>query len=217
MGLSGSGSSENSSDKAWDSFWQERGEPVYSWAKRRMIKILGQYAGPGMHVLDAGCGSGFFSSYFITKGCDVYSMDYSDRALSIAMRVTKNKAKAYIKADILKKALDIKFDIIFTDGLLEHYSPEEQDIIVLNMKAMKKDRGFLINFAPNRRSLWSAVRPFCMNIRERPFTFEDFIRLHLGHGLDVVSSGGINVLPFRISPEKTLGRFFGMLFYCVSI
>ena len=217
MGLSGSGSSENSPDRAWDGFWEDRPEPVYSWAKKRVINILGQYVGPGMRVLDAGCGTGFFSSYFISRGCDVCSIDCSDRALSIARRVTKGRGEAYIKVDLLKDRLDRDFDVIFTDGLLEHYSPEEQDRIILNMKTMKKDKGYLINFAPNRFSLWSAIRPFCMNIKERPFTIKAFINLHSRNGMDVVSSGGISVLPFRISPERLLGRQFGMLFYCVAV
>ncbi|MFH1853997.1 MAG: class I SAM-dependent methyltransferase [Candidatus Omnitrophota bacterium] len=216
MGLSDSGLSENSADEQWDLFWEKRDKPVYSWAKRRMINILGQYVRPGMRVLDAGSGTGFFSSYFIACGCDVSSVDYSEKALSITRHVTKGKARAYIKADLLKKALDTKFDIIFSDGLLEHYSQNKQDRIVLNMKAMKKDKGYLINFVPNKRSLWSVVRPFYMNIKEQPFTIGDFTRIHLRNGLSIVLIGGINVLPFRVSPERLLGRQFGMLFYCIA-
>lgn len=216
LDLSGSGLSENNLQKSWDNFWEKKNTSVNSWTKRRIIDILRQYTRRDINVLDAGCGTGFFSSYFISCGCSVYSVDYSDMALSMARRITENKAKAYVKIDILKDALDVKFDIIFTDGLLEHYTQEEQDRIMLNMKGMKKEKGYLMNFVPNRYSLWSMVRPFYMRIREKPFLINELIDLHRRNGLSLVSSGGISVLPFRFSPEKTLGRAFGMLFYCIA-
>ena len=216
MGLSNSGFS------AWDDFWGRRkGKGHDSWAKRRVAGILSRYIEPGMDVLDMGCGAGFFSAYFISRGCNVYSMDYSEKALSMAKDITGCRAKMYINGDILDAdvfaGIEAKFDIIFTDGLLEHYSGPRQDRIISKMKAVKKEKGHIINFAPNRFSLWSIVRPFVMDIKERPFTMSGFIDLHRRNGLEVISSGGINVLPLKISPEGLLGRYFGMLFYCVSI
>lgn len=216
MGLSGSGFS------AWDDFWQaRRAGKAASWSKKRIISVASNYLRPGMDILDAGCGAGFFSSYFISCGCNVYSLDYSEKALSITKNVTDNKSRMYISADILKPGalagVDIKFDIIFTDGLLEHYSIENQDVIIRNMKSVKKEQGYIIDFAPNRVSLWNMIRPFVMNIEERPFTMSEFAGLHKRNGLSVIASGGINVLPFRISPERLLGSYFGMLFYCIAV
>ncbi|MDO8602963.1 MAG: class I SAM-dependent methyltransferase [Candidatus Omnitrophota bacterium] len=215
MGLSSSGFS------AWDDFWRARGaEKAVSWSKKRITGIVSRYLRPGMDILDAGCGAGFFSSYFISRDCNVHSLDYSEKALSIAKNATDNKSRMYINADILKTGalamLDIKFDIIFTDGLLEHYSIENQDAIIRNMKSVKKEQGYIIDFAPNRISLWNIIRPFVMNIEERPFTMSEFVSLHKRNGLSVVASGGINVLPLRISPERLLGSYFGMLFYCIA-
>jgi 2-polyprenyl-3-methyl-5-hydroxy-6-metoxy-1,4-benzoquinol methylase len=204
-------------DKEWDSFWENKREPVCSWSKKRILNILDRYVAPGMKVLDAGCGTGFFSAFFISRGCSVYCVDHSEKALSLAKRVTCHKAKDYIKADISRQKIDTVFDIIFTDGLLEHYSAEGQDRIMINMKAMKDDKGYMINFVPNRYSLWSIARPFLMRIKESPFVMKDLVDLHGRNGLNIVSSGGISVLPFRVSPERFFGRSFGMLLYCVSI
>jgi len=219
--LSRFGLLEDNSKTFWDDFWKNRGKKnIHSWAKRRIIDILSTYIRPGISVLDAGCGSGFFSSYFISCGCRVYSMDYSEEALSITGNITGHKAKMYIKDDILdiKALLDIdrKFDIIFTDGLLEHYSEHEQDTIILNMKRVKKDNGYLINFVPNRNSIWSLVRPFYINIKERPFFISEFLDLNRRNNLNIVSFGGINVVPFRFSPETLLGKYMGMLLYCIA-
>jgi len=212
----------NSGFYAWDNFWENQSGKRYdSWAKRRIVKVLSAYIEPGMDVLDLGCGTGFFSAYFISRGSNVYSMDYSRKALSIAKGATNGKSKMYLNANILDDSaladINVKFDIVFTDGLLEHYSKEEQGAIMHNMKLVKKEQGYIINFVPNKLSLWSIVRPFVMNIEEEPFIMREVIELHRRNGLSVISFGGINVLPFRISPERLLARRFGMLFYCVAI
>lgn len=186
-----------------------------------MVRILSDYVRPGIGVLDAGCGTGFFSSYFIFQGCDVYSMDYSEAALSIARKTTRHESRKYIKGNILHgeiiSKIEKRFDIIFTDGLLEHYSKEEQDRIIMNIKNLKKEDGYIINFVPNTFSFWSIVRPFFMDIKERPFIMSEFLDLHKRNGLNVIFFGGINVMPFRVSPETLLGKYFGMLLYCIAI
>jgi 2-polyprenyl-3-methyl-5-hydroxy-6-metoxy-1,4-benzoquinol methylase len=214
--------SSNSGFSAWDNFWQKRNAiRRLSWSKRRMISLISGYVKPGMDILDAGCGTGFFSSYFIGHGCNVYSMDYSEKALYLTKTATNHKSRKYINGNIIDAgtltSLNLKFDIIFTDGLLEHYSKKEQDSILRNMKTVKKEQGCIINFVPNKFSLWSIVRPFVMNIEEKPFTMREFIDLHKRNGLNIVAFGGINALPLKISPERLLARHFGMLFYCIAI
>ena len=220
MALCHSGSlKEVDSEHLWDNFWKTR-KAGDSWSKKRAIDVLSKYLKAGMDVLDAGCGSGFFSRYFLSCGCEVHSMDYSEEALSTTKRITDNKCKMYVKGDILDREglsnIGKRFDVIFTDGLLEHYSAEEQDRIIQNLKFIKKENGCMINFAPNRFSLWSLVRPFLMRIQESPFTMSGFLSLHARNNLKLIAHGGISVLPFRISPEGLLGRHFGMLLYCVS-
>ncbi len=212
----------NSGFSGWDNFWQKhKAASSASWSKRRVISVISRYVKPGMDIMDLGCGTGFFSSYFISCGCNVYSLDYSGKALDIAKVTTNNKSRMYMSADVLDAgalaSINVEFDIIFTDGLLEHYSLEKQDAIMRNIKAIKKESGYVINFVPNKFSFWSMVRPFVMNIEEKPFAMKEFIDLHKRNGLNVIACGGINTLPFRISPERLLGRHFGMLFYCVAV
>lgn len=222
MGLLHSGSSKDNPRRFWDDFWKARSvKDAGSRAKARMIDIVSNYTKPGDSVLDAGCGSGFFSSHFISSGCNAYSLDYSEQALLVTKGRTEGKAKAYIKTDILDEEalsdIGTRFDVIFTDGLLEHYSKEEQDRIIRNMKRLKRENGCMINFVPNRFSFWSMIRPFYIGIKERPFLMKGFLDLHARNGLKIISSGGLNVVPFGISPERSLGRRLGMLFYCVAI
>ena len=51
-------------------------------------------------------------------------------------------------------------------------------------------------------------------IYEKPFRREALLDLH--GGLEIVERGGLNVLPFRLSPERALGPRFGMLLYVMA-
>jgi|GEM_PF-176975 len=209
--------------KVWDNFWRKESGGRFtriSWSKRRIIKILDRYVKEGMTVLDAGCGSGFFSNYFISKNCDTYSLDTSKEALAITKVETQNRSAEYLNKDLLDENLDAeyfkKFDLIFSDGLFEHYSLTGQVRIFENFNRMKKMNGNIITFVPGKYSLWTLLRPFYMpNISENPFTMSRLKNLHKKNSCKIVENGGINVLPVKYSPESVLGRRFGMLLFCV--
>ncbi|MBF0441478.1 MAG: class I SAM-dependent methyltransferase [Oligoflexales bacterium] len=207
----------------WDNFWRMNRDSRFtkiSWSKRRIIGILDPFAKSGLNVLDAGSGSGFFSNYFISKNCNVYSLDYSEDALDITRRVTLGRSKEYIKADLLDERFGERylntFDVIFTDGLFEHFSAFEQKKIMDNFRRVKKDDGTVFTFVPNRFSFWTVVRPFFMpGIHEVPFTRKKLLELH--QGMKIVGDGGLNVLPVPLSPDRLLGPLLGMIVYVVAV
>ncbi len=208
----------------WNKFWDTNRNSQFirtSWSKRRIISILNRYRGEDVDALDAGCGSGFFSSYFISCGCSTYCLDYSSTALEITREQTQNSAQDYILGDLLDnnlvKKYENRFDLIFTDGLFEHFSDNDQDIILNNFKIMKKEEGKIITFVPNRFTLWTVIRPFYLpGIKEKPFTIRRLKRLHQKNKLVIEEWGGINVIPARYSPDYLIGKYLGMLLYCVA-
>ncbi|MBF0521702.1 MAG: class I SAM-dependent methyltransferase [Candidatus Omnitrophica bacterium] len=207
----------------WNRFWsldQTKKFTQVSWSKRRMIKILSSYLKPEHKVLDAGCGSGFFSKYFCDQNMQVYSLDYSQEALRIAEVLTSGKAKTMQKDllnDPLQKDLNVRFDVIFSDGLLEHFSNKDQDKIIGNLKSVLAENGYLITFVPNKWSPWQWIRPFFMpGIQENPFAMKELADVNVRNGLVVINQGGINMFPFCFSPDKILGEYFGMLLFTVS-
>jgi len=211
--------------REWNNFWsanQDRSFSNPSWSKRRIMKILERYvdADAGMEVLDAGCGSGFFSNYFILKGCRVYSLDYSEEALTLAKRMTNNKSFKYLKRDLLNDNLTSefknKFDLIFTDGLFEHFTKEEQEQIMETFVKIKKDKGVIVTIVPNKYTFWTVVRPFFMpGIKEKPFSLNELEAFVKRTSQRIIERGGLNVLPFKYSPEF-LGGIVGMLVWVVS-
>ena len=206
----------------WDYFWGLNRKSRFtqkSWSKIRIMKLLDRLLHPGMAVLDAGCGSGFFSNYFLSRGCRVHTLDYSETALEVARLVTENRSESYLQENLLDPSFGDrckeKFDLIFTDGLFEHFSDADQKIILNNFKKTKTHGGTIATFVPNRYSWWEIVRPLVMpGIQEVPFTMKKLEALH--SGLEIFKTGGLNVLPLPFSPDQGLGRSCGMLLYCFA-
>ncbi len=210
-------------DTDWDHFWGcPRSEKFsrLSWSKKRIIHVLKLYAVPGRKVLDAGCGSGFFSNFFCEKGMQTVSLDYSDEALKMSRKITAGRART-VKADLvtddLGALMNEKFHVIFSDGLFEHFPKSDQNKIMANFLAVLDDDGVIVTFVPNRWSPWELIRPFFMpGIKETPFVLKELVDLNQRNRLRVVADGGVNTLPFKYSPDKLLSRRFGMLLYAVS-
>lgn len=206
----------------WDAFWHRRGQKTgvkKSWSKIRIEKLLGRFVNKGDSVLDAGCGSGFFCKYFLAKDCRVTALDYSRKALECTKELTEGRCERYLEKDLTDShaagEFKSEFDVIFSDGLFEHFPETVQRKIISNFMKMKKDSGLIITFVPNFFSSWTLVRPFFMpGMKEKPFTMPELRRLH--SGLHVIKDGGINIMPVKYSPDKVLGRYFGMLLYIVG-
>lgn len=207
----------------WDSFWQNSvltEKP--SWSKRRICRILQNQIRPGMRVLDAGSGSGFFSAWFLKQDCRTTALDFSESALELTRRTTQGMCGAYIKDDITDSEMPgrmaQKFDIIFSDGLFEHFEPEKQDAIVKNMAHLLEPGGLIVTFVPNLWTPWTLLRPFLMKgIDEKPFTIGSLRELYERNSFRITSCGGINCLPIKYSPDSLLGSRFGMLVYCIGL
>jgi len=206
----------------WNSFWDDKKESRFiktSWSKKRIKLVLNNYLKPGVSVLDAGCGSGYFSNYFLSKKCKNTALDYSDDALKIAKRLTRGQGK-FVRGDLLDenfcKKFEGKFDLIFSDGLFEHFKKNDQMKIIKNMKLMKSKNGVIITFVPNRFSFWEVIRPIFMpQIKETPFVLKSLIKLNEDCSLEIIKYGGLNVLPIKYSPEF-FGSYFGMILYCIA-
>jgi 2-polyprenyl-3-methyl-5-hydroxy-6-metoxy-1,4-benzoquinol methylase len=207
----------------WNQFWN--GNPLessftkMSWSKRRILKILRPYLKPGSRVLDAGCGSGFFSETFCDMGLKVVSLDYSEVALEMTKQRTQNRCEAYVRADLISGGLSLEeltdFDLVFTDGLLEHFLEDEQLRLIARFGAMKKKEGIIATFAPNRFHPWQIIRPYLMpGVREVPFTERTLTALH--RKFEIIDKGGLNFLPSGFSPEALFARRFGMILYCLA-
>ena len=215
----------NGSAEKWDGIWATRKRKRTESAGFRRVTaslsvVTREFSGIGW-VLDAGCGIGRFSKFFLDKGLKVICLDHSERALEMAKEFTGGRAAGYVKADLLSSSLTgvlsgRKFDLVFTDGLLEHFVKEDRLRILSNLKSVLNDKGLMYDVVPNRFSPWQLIRPFFYpGIYEKPLMLKELVALHEEAGLKVISSGGYNVLPFAFSPES-IGKYVGMLLYVAA-
>lgn len=207
----------------WSCFWSSTkySRMRKSKSKERILRVLSSYIEPGLSVLDAGCGSGFFSARFIALGARVTAVDYSEEALRFARRNTGDLAGEYLLADLrdadFAGTLRDRFDLVFSDGLFEHFPPAEQDAILANFVTMTKPGGIVATFVPNLFHPRVLVQPIIMpGIREKPFTRRRLLDFYRRNGLRAVESGGVNCVPIEASPDRALGAWFGMIIYAIG-
>lgn len=132
-------------------------------------------------IIELGCGSGELTARIIKKyGGFATLVDNSKEALFLA----SNKFKKYgIKAKILKKNLfkfnpKEKFDIVHSEGLLEHFLDKKQrKIIEVHKKCVNKE-GFIIITVPKPVWYYRITKWHLEKIKKWPFGFEKAMNKH---------------------------------------
>ncbi len=89
---------------------------------------------PGKHMLDAGCGEGYLSRYYTSKGAIVTGVDFSEKMITIAREKTGDDSISFLVGDLcnLKDLSDSWFDIILCNLVLLNVSCLEESIREFN-------------------------------------------------------------------------------------
>ena len=138
--------SEKGEGKRWDEFWH-RGElwltllrftPTY----RKIVRIFNQMTlARGAKILDVGCGSGKLASFWSQNGHDIFGLDISDQALEF----TRSQGVPVMKADVRRLPFnDGTFDLVYSDGLLEHF-PDPEFILA---ELFRVSRNYVFTLVP---------------------------------------------------------------------
>ena len=99
----------------------------------------------GMHVLEAGFGSGKFSTGYAMKGARVTGIDIDPQAMEYARRVASAlkilsagsnymwKVPNFLQEDVHKiRFPDNFFDLVFNEGVPQHFPQDEERQLILN-------------------------------------------------------------------------------------
>ena len=142
-------------EKDWDVYWADKDRPgnaVYDFLagiyRRLVVKnilnhFVKKYFPKGARVLHAGCGSGQVD-VDIAKHIDITALDISNNALRIYKKVHGSNAKT-VQGNIFSLPFpDNSFDGIYNLGVLEHFTQEEIQKILLECKRVLKTGGRIL-------------------------------------------------------------------------
>ena len=145
--------------------FEEAQQGEVSWNKAKQVKLLA--AGPGMRVLDAGCGRGETALAIARTGAEVAGIDYSEAAVELTKEML---AEIQPDADIRSGSVtdlpwpDDSFDRIQFSDVIEHLDPPQTVPALAEFRRVLKPGGFLlVHTAPNLLFMnvgWPAARPF---------------------------------------------------------
>lgn len=185
----------------WESFWQDKKDvdEVYSNADRILRNLLAVTDLRGKKILEIGAGTGRDSFPLVQHGAEVVQLDYSPQSL----RILKNLAlEQHVEVSILGGDAfnlpfrDGAFDIVFHQGLLEHFQkPRAELLLQENVRVLKKGGFFLVD-VPQRYHAYTLAKHVLMAFDkwfagwERSFSMHELRRIVQAQGLTPVHSYG---------------------------
>lgn len=197
----------------WSDVWNGSNSIVnYSYEKilwRSYLKLLSHTKFPKKSkMLELGCGLGRFSCRIAEKyGLEPTLVDYSKKSLEEAKkRFVRRCIKAeFLFGDILDLNLNGKFDLVTSEGLIEHFVGEYRERIFFEHVKRLKNDGYLLIFVPMKSRKYDAFVKFMIKIKrwgikEIPFKEEEIDGYFRKYDLEVIKK----VKPF-------LGVWLGVL------
>jgi ubiquinone/menaquinone biosynthesis C-methylase UbiE len=164
-------------DDVWSEFWNEKESWIwilkFTPTYRSIVKMFREIELPqDAKILDAGCGTGKLALFWLRDGYNVMGVDMSDGALAI----TNKKGINTIKADILNGLPfeDNSFDLVYSDGLLEHFIDPNQAINEL----FRVSKRYVVTFVPRICLLKSIIDFIIPPPKEYKMSELEWIELH---------------------------------------
>lgn len=210
--------------ETWDKIWTTRQvfdidevincDLVYHLLKR----LLGKLPHKNLNILEVGCGSGIYSLALLKEMGNPTStatlVDFSGIALEFAREnAERNGVMAnFVRADAFHLPFsDNTFDIVWNEGVNEHFADARRQSIFKEMVRVCKPAGQVVVIVPNALNLpyrlWKRVterRGKWEYGLEIPYTVSELQGRMKAAGLALANMGGMGVL----SSVIFLGRLF---------
>lgn len=172
----------------WDNFWSDKREvhEVYSNADRVLRNVLKVMDLKDKRVLEVGAGTGRDSFGMVDHGASVFMLDYSTNSLNIIKNIATEE-----KVDVSPVGgnafslpfPDASFDLVFHQGLLEHFREKEADSLLRENIRVLKRGGLLLVDVPQRYYIYTVMKHILIAIDkwfagwEREFSIPELDRL----------------------------------------
>jgi len=181
---------------SWDKHWEnmEKASKGYSLAEkihwRRYGSLLEGLNLEKTNTLEIGAGAGRLSMQLKKEYCaDCTMIDSSEKAFEVFKKMNPGK-KGYLVGDVFSHKMNKKYDLVMSDGLIEHFKGEKQKkLLQIHKNASKK---YVIVFAPKPSLPYNAMR-WAMKATgtwnfgyEKPLTMSELGELCESVGMTVV-------------------------------
>lgn len=190
-----------SEKRHWDDYWADSRqlEDVYG-TDDRIIDNLRDYVDlAGLRVLEVGAGTGRDTERIAGEGAEAYALDYSEESLSL-MSTSIDSGVRIVCGDALSLPFgDETFDIVFHQGLLEHFR-KPGDLIDENIRVLKRGGTLLVD-VPQRFHYYTFLKHVLIALGkwfagwETEFSVGELKKLIEARGLKVVGIYGHNLFP----------------------
>ncbi len=199
----------------WDNFWEEKKEvkEVYSNSDRVVRNLVKVTDVRGKKILEIGAGTGRDSFPLVKQGAEVYQLDYSMNSLKIMKRIADEEKMnvTIIGGDTFRLPFkEGTFDIIFHQGLLEHFRHEQARALLRENIRVLKPGGLLCVDVPQRYHIYTLIKTFLIAIDkwfagwERSFSVPELKKEMEALGLTTVHTYGEWMYPslfYRMTRE----------------
>jgi ubiquinone/menaquinone biosynthesis C-methylase UbiE len=185
----------------WDNFWKSKNDvhSVYSNADRVLRNLAAVTDLKGKYVLEVGAGTGRDSLGLVKLGAEVFLLDYVGSSLVIVRALLKEEGlRAHlVQGDAFALPFpDLTFDVVFHQGLLEHFRAEEaRKLLSENVRVLKRD-GYLLVDVPQRYHIYTIIKHILILFGswfagwEREFSVRELERVVRDQGLTLLRTYG---------------------------
>jgi 2-polyprenyl-3-methyl-5-hydroxy-6-metoxy-1,4-benzoquinol methylase len=154
----------------------------------------------GKTLLDAGCGTGWFSQEAMKHGAKVVAMDLGERLLQKVKE--KCQAQTVVGSVLAAPFPDHHFDVVISSEVIEH-TPDPRAAI-RELARVVKPGGHLVITTPNRVWYFSVVIANLLHLRpyqglENWISWKTFEQTHREAGMQIQTKAGVHLFPFVLS------------------
>lgn len=197
----------------YESFADEFDSRMNMYDTKRRVSLIFDHLLPedltGLRLLDAGCGTGWFSQAATQRNAKVTAMDLGERLLQKVRE--KCNAETVVGSVLEIPFPDNHFDVVISSEVIEH-TPDPVRAIHEFSRVLKPG-GILVVTTPNRLWYFSVVLANALKLRpyqglENWISWRTMLEAHRKAGLTVEIKSGVHLFPFVFSFLQPLLSFF---------
>ncbi|MFH0829576.1 MAG: class I SAM-dependent methyltransferase [Candidatus Aenigmatarchaeota archaeon] len=172
----------------WNLYWNSRRTSKINFFRviyfSKVFANLVESLTPGKRILEVGCGTSMILKQLMKRGFEVYGCDKSSMAIQMSRKSGIPNLKLCDMLD--KNGLPYEngyFDIVFSQGVMEHLKREDFRTVLHEMKRVGK---MVLIIVPSNRSIFQVFYPFGKK-KDEVFFSENILHQSLSRELTCVN------------------------------